>query len=128
MEAQRCADRSCRARGHRRSGSGRCQWVRPQAGLAEAVAGTYLGEVVSDSKGSSRSHIGVTLQVLAANRVRASSAYERIGSVEIELTQIGTQVLSVGGDSTLIVDLAATPPTLALNPRGELAFQGVRQP
>ena len=92
------------------------------------MAGTYLGAVVSDSKGSSRSDISVTLQALASNRVRASSSYQRIGSVDIELTQIGAQVLSVGGDSTLIVDLGVTPPTLLLNPRGELAFHGARQP
>ena len=109
-------------------GSGAVNGGTRQASLADKVAGTYLGAVVSDSKGSSRSDISVTLQALASNRVRASSGYERIGSVDIELTQIGTQVLSVGGDSTLIVDLGVTPPTLLLNPRGELAFHGARQP
>ena len=112
----------------RGEGPGAASGAASVAGLADKVAGNYLGAVVSDSKGSSRSDIAVTLQPVAANRVRASSGYERIGSVEIELTQIGTQVLSVDGDSTLIVDLAVTPPTLALTPRGELAFHGVRQP
>lgn len=97
------------------------------AGLADKVVGTYLGDVVADSQGGSRSHVVVTLEKTGANSVRASSPYGRIGSVEVELTQVGQQVLSAAGDTPFIADLGATPPTLTLNPRGELAYQGVLQ-
>lgn len=96
-------------------------------GLADKVVGSYLGDVVADSQGSSRSHVVVTLQKTGANSVRASSPYARIGSVEIELTQVGQQVVSAAGSTTFIADLGATQPTLSLNPRGELAYHGVLQ-
>ncbi|NMQ28203.1 toll/interleukin-1 receptor domain-containing protein [Candidatus Accumulibacter phosphatis] len=92
--------------------------------LADAVVGDYWGEVISDSRGSSRTHIGVTVRKLGPNRVRATSSYDRIGTVDVELTQIDKQILSTGGDTPFMVDLGAAPPTLLLNPHNELAYRG----
>jgi hypothetical protein len=97
------------------------------AGLADLVIGTYFGDVVSDSKGSSRSDIGVTITKLDRSTVRVTSDYKRFGTVDVTLTRIGNQIFNAGGDSTFIVDLDRTPPTLAFNPRNELAYGGTKQ-
>jgi len=97
------------------------------AGLADLVTGTYLGSVVSDSKGSSRSDIDVTVAKQDRYTVRVTSDYPRIGTVDVTLTRIGNKIFNAGGDSTLIVDLNQNPPSLAFNPRGELAYVGTKQ-
>ena len=93
--------------------------------LAALAAGDYSGEVIADSKGSSRSDIAVTVTKLGANKVRVTSPYARIGTVDIEVTRVGNQILNAGGDTPFIVDLDAEPPTLSLSPRNELSYRGV---
>ncbi len=96
-------------------------------GLADLVIGTYFGDVMADSKGSSRSDILVTITKLDRYTVRVTSDYHRFGTVDVRLTRIGNGIFSVGGDSTLIVDLDRNPPSLEFNPRGELAYGGTKQ-
>jgi hypothetical protein len=95
-----------------------------QRGLADVVVGTYDGEVIADSKGNSRSNVVVTITRLDPATVQVTSSYGRIGTLEVELTQVDEQVLNASGDTTFIVDLAAAPPTLSLDPHGELAYRG----
>ena len=97
------------------------------AGLADLVTGTYFGNVMADSKGSSRSDIGVTVTKLDRYTVRVTSDYPRLGTVDVSLTRIGNKIFSAGGDSPFIVDLDQNPPTLAFNPRNELAYGGTKQ-
>lgn len=92
--------------------------------LADAVVGTYVGDVIADSKGSSRTNVVVVIDKLGLNAVRVSSAYSRVGTIDVELTQIDKKVLNAAGDTPFIVDLGATPPTLILDPRSELAYRG----
>ncbi|MCX5930603.1 MAG: hypothetical protein NTW83_01885 [Cyanobacteria bacterium] len=96
-------------------------------GLADLVIGTYFGNVVSDSKGSSRSDIEVTITKLDRYTVRVTSDYQRIGIVDVTLTRSGNMILNVGGDSVFILDLDQNPPTLAFNPRSQLAYVGTKQ-
>lgn len=96
-------------------------------GLADLVTGTYFGNVMADSKGSSRSDIVVTITKLDRYTVRVTSDYHRLGTVDVTLTRIGNKIFSDGGDSPFIVDLEQNPPTLAFNPRNELAFGGAKQ-
>jgi TIR domain len=96
-------------------------------GLADLVIGTYFGDVISDSKGSSRSDIGVTITKLDRHTVRVSSDYHRLGTVDVILTRVGNKIFSAEGGSPFIVDLDRNPPTLAFNPRNELAYAGTKQ-
>jgi hypothetical protein len=96
-------------------------------GLADLVIGTYSGNVMADSKGSSRSDIGVTITKLDRYTVRVTSDYPRLGTVDVTLTRVGNQIFNAGGDSPFIVDLDRNPPTLAFNPRSELAYGGTRR-
>ena len=102
----------------------------PQASeldVAVLAVGEYSGDVVSDSRGSSRSNVAVTVSRLGANSVRVTSPYARIGTVDIEVQRIGNQVLNAGGDTPFSVNLDAQPPALSLSPRNELSYHGVRR-
>lgn len=95
--------------------------------LADLVAGNYQGEVIADSKGSSRSDIAVTVAKIDRLNVRVASDYQRIGAVEITLTRTGNQIINAGGATPFMVDLDHNPMTLLLDPRGEIAYRGIKQ-
>jgi hypothetical protein len=95
--------------------------------LASLVAGTFYGDVISDSKGSSRSNISVTIDRVNPNNVRITSDYQRMGSVEIALARAENKIVNSGGDTPFLVDLDRNPPTLAVDPRGDIAFRGTKQ-
>jgi hypothetical protein len=95
--------------------------------FVDAIVGTYVGEIIADSKGSSRSGVSVRLDKLSADTVRVSSSHARIGSLDITVMPMAGKVSNAGGGTPLQVDLEASPPTLVLDPHGELAFRGIRQ-
>jgi len=97
-----------------------------RAELADAVVGTYYGGVIADSKGPSRSDVTVTITKVGPRRVRVTSDYERLGTVEVELTRSGQSILSAGGDALLVVDVEKSPPHLGYNPGG-VAYAGEKQ-
>ena len=96
-------------------------------GLADLVIGTYFGDVMADSKGSSRSNIDVTITKLDRYTVRVTSDYYRFGTVDVRLKRIDNKIFNDGGDSVFEVDLDQNPATLAFNPRMELAYGGTKQ-
>ena len=100
--------------------------VRKSVELADSVAGTYYGDVVSDSKGSSQSAVTVTIAKVNKRRVRITSDYEKLGAVEVDLTKAGSVILSASGDLVLSLDLAKNPPRLDYNPGG-VAYVGQKQ-
>ena len=83
--------------------------------------------MIADSKGSSRSDIAVTVAKIDRSKVRVASDYQRMGTIEIALTRTGNQIINAGGDTTFMVDLDRSPPTLVLDPRGEIAYRGTKQ-
>jgi hypothetical protein len=95
--------------------------------LASLVAGTFYGDVISDSQGSSRSDISVTIDRIDSNNVRVTSDYQRIGIVEIALARAGNKIVNSGGDTPFLVDLDRSPLTLAVDPHGEIAYRGTKQ-
>jgi hypothetical protein len=115
----------------KRSESKSDEGVRPHeqvAELADLVVGNYDGDVIADSKGSSQSDIAVTVAKIDRLKVRVVSDYPRIGAVEITLTRTGNQIINAGGDTPFVVDLDRSPATLLLDPRGEIAYRGIKQP
>jgi hypothetical protein len=103
------------------------QTSAPVTELADLVVGTYSGAVIADSKGGSRSDVGVTIVKLDPSTVRVTSSYRRLGSADIALTRIGNQIVSAEGDTPFIVDLDRNPPTLVFDPRSEVAYRGTKQ-
>ncbi|HEV2801725.1 MAG TPA: toll/interleukin-1 receptor domain-containing protein [Pyrinomonadaceae bacterium] len=86
--------------------------------IADSVVGTYYGDVVADSKGSSQTDVTVTITKLGARRVMITSDYERLGTAELELSRSGNAIVGNGGEATLSVDMDKTPPRLDYNPGG----------
>ena len=54
--------------------------------LGDAAEGTYFGDVISDSKGSSKSDVTLTVTRIGRNLVRVTSDYARLPVVEVPLT------------------------------------------
>jgi TIR domain len=99
----------------------------PVAELADLVVGIYSGEVIADSKGGSRSDVGLTITKLDGSTVRVTSDYHRLGTVDVTLTRSGNQILNADGDTPFIVDLDRNPPTVLFDPHREVAYRGNKQ-
>ena len=93
------------------------------AELADSVVGTYYGDVVSDSQGSSQSDVTVAVTKVGKRRVKVTSDYARLGTVEVDLTKTGSTVISSSSAVVLSIDLAERPPSVSFNP-GEVAYYG----
>jgi hypothetical protein len=106
--------------------AGKVEGSKGHAELADAVVGTYYGGVIADSKGPSRSDVTVTITKVNPRRVRVTSDYERLGTVEVELTRAGHSIASTGGDAVLVLDIEKNPPHLDYNPGG-VAYAGDKQ-
>jgi TIR domain len=94
---------------------------------ADLASGVYYGGVISDAKGSSRSDVTVTVTKVGPRRVRITSDYERLGTVEVELTRVGDGIQSAGGDTTFLLEPRKEPPTLSYNPHGDVAYSGRKE-
>jgi TIR domain len=102
----------------------------PTAGhvdLADLASGVYQGGVTSDAKGSSRSDVTVTVVKVSPRRVRITSDYERLDTVEIELTRVDEGIQSVGDDISFHLELTKQPPTLFYSPHGDVAYNGHKE-
>jgi hypothetical protein len=95
--------------------------------LADLAAGTYYGDVISDSQGSSQSDVTVTVTKLSKWVVRVTSDYPRLGTTEVNLTKIGNQIMQKNGDTVFLLDLGKQPPKLDYNPHNEVAYSGERR-
>lgn len=96
-------------------------------GPADLVVGTYAGDVVSDSRGPSRSDVTLTVRKVDTWTVEVSSDYARLGTERITLTRAGDAILNADGDTAFRFDLSRRPPTLDYNPHNEVAFSGERR-
>jgi hypothetical protein len=70
---------------------------RPE--LADLVAGVYHGDVIADAEGSSMSDVTVTITKLTNRKVRITSDYDRLGTVEVDLRRVGSTIQNAAGDS-----------------------------
>ena len=70
--------------------------------LADAVAGQYHGDVVSDSQGSSHPDVSLTLTRVGPNMIRISSDYSRLPVIEVRLQAAMSQIVNRGGGSPFV--------------------------
>lgn len=82
--------------------------------LADAVAGIYEGDVISDARGSSQSGITITVKRIGKNLVEVSSDYARVPTVTIPLTQAMTAIVAARGDAVFLIDRGKDPRQLSL--------------
>ena len=84
------------------------------ADLADRVAGTYKGAVVSDARGSSRDDVTITVTRTGPNKVEVKSDYARIPTVTIPLEKAMDAILAASGPSVFLLDTVRSPDRLDL--------------
>lgn len=95
--------------------------------LGDAVAGSYFGDVTSDSKGSSQSDVAVTVTRVAKNTVRIESDYKRLPTVTVPLSRATDKIIAASGNTTFYYDTARSPPHLDVTFESEVAWSGERR-
>ena len=85
-----------------------------KADLADRVAGTYKGAVVSDARGSSRDNVTITVTRTGPNKVEIRSDYPRIPAVTIPLEKAMDAILAASGPSVFLLDTVRSPDRLDL--------------
>lgn len=93
--------------------------------LADAVAGTYAGDVISDSKGSSRSGVTLTLTRAGPNTVLITSDYPRLPKVGVQLTAAMGSIVQRSGDTAFVFDRKSG--RLDVSFLNEVSWSGSRQ-
>jgi hypothetical protein len=95
--------------------------------LGDAAEGSFAGDVISDSKGSSQSGVTLTVTRIGKNLVRVSSDYPRLPVVEIPLTLAMGKILQARGNSVFLLDRSQTPPKLDVSFNNEVSWSGFRR-
>ena len=103
------------------------QSLNRQPDLADAVAGQYFGDVISDSKGSSRSDVTLTVAKAGKNRVRVTSDYARLPAVEVALEKAMDKIMNADGSTVFLFDSAKSPPKLDVSFHNEVSWSGEKQ-
>ena len=87
----------------------------PQADLADMAAGVYLGDVMSDARGSSQSDVTISVDKTGPNTVRVTSDYERLPEFTTRLTRAMQTIQNTGSTPQLqvfLLDLSKNPRSL----------------
>jgi len=77
--------------------------------LADTVQGTYYGDVISDSRGSSRSDVTITVTKVSPNTVEVASSYGRLPHFTVRLTRAMRTIQQASGDNVFLVDQSSSP-------------------
>jgi hypothetical protein len=93
--------------------------------LADAVAGTYAGDVISDSKGSSRSNVTLTVTRSGPNTVTVTSNYARLPVITAPLESVMNTIQASKGDSVFLYDRAKKQ--LDVSFHSEVSWSGFKQ-
>ena len=95
--------------------------------LGDVAQGTYVGDVISDSKGASKSDVTLTVTRIGINRVRISSDYARLPTVEVPWTKAMDKILHARGTTTFLLDRSKRPPRLDVSFLNEVSWAGTKQ-
>lgn len=85
-----------------------------KADLADRVAGTYKGDVISDARGSSRNNVTITVTRTGPNKIEIKSDYPRIPTVTIPLEKAMDAILAASGPHVFLLDMVRSPDRLDL--------------
>ncbi len=96
-----------------------------KADLADRVAGTYKGAVISDARGSSRDNVTITVTRVGANKVEIKSGYARIATVTIPLEKAMDAILAASGPYVFLLDTVRSADRLDLT-IDEASWSGTR--
>jgi hypothetical protein len=95
--------------------------------LADLSEGSYFGDVISDSKGSSQSDVTLKVIRIDRNLVRVTSDYARLPMVEVPLTRAMDKILAARGDTVFNLDPKLSPAQLGVSFNNEVTWAGARR-
>ena len=95
--------------------------------LADVAQGTYFGDVISDSQGSSQSGVTVIVTRIGKNRVQITADDARLPTVDVALTQAMDKILNASGATTFLLDRSQVPMWLDISFRNEVSWSGAKQ-
>ncbi len=98
-----------------------------QPDLGDVAEGRYFGDVISDSKGSSRNDVGLTITRTGLNRVRITSDYPRLPVVEVSLQRALDKIVQSRGDTAFVYDWSKKPAKLDVSFNNEVSWSGTKQ-
>ncbi|MDR7271012.1 hypothetical protein J2X20_003670 [Pelomonas saccharophila] len=107
--------------------AGAAEEARRKPDLGDAAEGSYAGDVISDSKGSSRSDVTLTVTRIGRNLVRITSDYPRLPVVEVPLTGVMGKILQARGDSVFLLDRSQSPAKLDVSFLNEVSWSGLKR-
>lgn len=82
--------------------------------LADLVAGTYVGDIISDARGSSKSGVTITVTRVAKDRVAIACDCARIPKVEIPIERAMDAILASSGPHVFLIENQRDPRRLSL--------------
>lgn len=92
--------------------------------LGDVAEGRYFGDVISDSKGASRSDVTLTITRTGLNRVRIASDYPRLPVVEVSLQRALDKIVQSRGDTVFVYDAKQKPAKLDVSFNNEVSWSG----
>ena len=95
--------------------------------LGDVAEGRYIGDVTSDSKGSSRNDVTLTITRIGVNRVRIASDYPRLPVVEVTLQRALAMIVQARGNTAFVYDWAKKPAKLDVSFDNEVSWSGTKQ-
>lgn len=95
--------------------------------LGDVVQGRYFGAVISDSKGSSREDVTLTLVRTGVDRVRIESDYPRLPVVELRLQRALDKIVQARGDTSFVYDWRSKPAKLDVSFNQDVSWSGTKQ-
>jgi hypothetical protein len=98
----------------------------PRIDIADSVAGTYFGSVISDARGSSRSDVTITVEKVAPGTVRVTSDYARLPAFTTRIERVADTVQQSGTDVVFLLETARVPQRLYVTV-DDAAWAGERQ-
>jgi hypothetical protein len=98
-----------------------------KADLADMLAGRWAGDVISDSKGSSRSGVTLMIERVGPNTVKVSSDYPRLPVITVRVERVMSVIMQASGNSTFLYDPAKEPPRLDVSFNNEVSWSGARE-
>jgi len=95
--------------------------------LGDVAEGTYFGDVTSDSKGSSRADVTLTVKRIGVNRVRITSDDARLPEVDVPLMRAMDKIVQSRGDTVFLYDWSKRPAHLDVSFHGPATWSGNRR-
>ena len=95
--------------------------------LGDVAQRTYMGDVIADSHGSSKSHVTVTVTRIGSNLVRMTSDYARLPTVDVPLTSAMDKIVQAQGNTVFLLDRSQRPARLDVSFLTEVSWAGIKQ-